>query len=211
MMFALVTAGAAAQPLDGFRDCVRADDGRPVCISVATGSYHFVTNEFFSRYQARASVLPSQSPQPAENSLHLSPGLAAGAPTSPHLNAEDLYAVASRSIVVIGVVGERDNKDSFVGQGSGVVVKPGRVVTNCHVLKGAQAAGVFYQGELYDGVTVIDVNLSRDLCLLNAVGLPAPPIRLGTVSTLRIGQPVFAIGAPQGLELGFDLSLSAGL
>lgn len=208
MMFVVVTAGAAAQPLDGSRDCMREDDGRPICISVASRSHHVVTENPFSR-NPRVTSVPS--PQLAENSLHLSADLEAGSPTSTNLNAEDLYAIASRSIVVIGVVGKRNDEDGFVGQGSGVVVKPGRVVTNCHVLKGAQAAGVFYQGELYDGVSVVDVNLSRDLCLLNAVGLPAPPIRLGTASTLRIGQPVFAIGAPQGLDLGFDLSLSAGL
>jgi S1-C subfamily serine protease len=144
--------------------------------------------------------VPAQNTAPAAASSH-----------STSLSAEDLYAAASRSIVVIGVVGTRDADEAFFGQGSGVVVKPGRVVTNCHVVESAQAAGVFYQGEYFGSVSIVDAHPARDLCLLDAGSLPAPPIRLGTVSSLRIGQQVFAIGAPQGLDIGLDLTLSEGL
>ena len=47
----------------------------------------------------------------------------------------------------------------------------------------------------------------KDLCLLTAPGLAAKPARLGKAARLKVGEPVYAVGAPQGLEL----SLSEGI
>ena len=47
----------------------------------------------------------------------------------------------------------------------------------------------------------------KDLCLLTAPGLTAKPARLGKAARLKVGEPVYAVGAPQGLEL----SLSEGI
>ena len=47
----------------------------------------------------------------------------------------------------------------------------------------------------------------KDLCLLTAPGLTAKPARLGRAARLKVGEPVYAVGAPQGLEL----SLSEGI
>jgi hypothetical protein len=47
----------------------------------------------------------------------------------------------------------------------------------------------------------------KDLCLLTAPGLTAKPARLGSAARLKVGEPVYAVGAPQGLEL----SLSEGI
>src|SRR5205823_6380469 len=47
----------------------------------------------------------------------------------------------------------------------------------------------------------------RDVCQLKAPNLGAPAVSLGDVSQLQVGQNVFAIGNPKGL----DLTMSAGL
>src|SRR5208283_1045453 len=47
----------------------------------------------------------------------------------------------------------------------------------------------------------------KDLRLLTASGLEAKPARLGKAGSLKAGDPVYAVGAPQGLEL----SLSEGI
>jgi tetratricopeptide (TPR) repeat protein len=48
---------------------------------------------------------------------------------------------------------------------------------------------------------------SRDLCQLSVPNLQAPPVVLGTAKKLKVGQRVYAIGAPEDLEL----TLSEGL
>ena len=50
-------------------------------------------------------------------------------------------------------------------------------------------------------------DVQRDLCQLEAVGLPTPFVALGSASTAAVGQPAYAIGHPKGL----DLTMSAGL
>jgi hypothetical protein len=71
-------------------------------------------------------------------------------------------------------------------------------------------AGVRYtvgQGKQATPATVKAGDPDKDLCLLTAPGLTAKPARLGSAARLKVGEPVYAVGAPQGLEL----SLSEGI
>ena len=166
---------------------MRADDGRPLCTSSATGNYHFVTEDFYHEYNRQ--------------SIHPAPTQFTPAAAAPSI--ADVYASASKSVVLIVTAANGD----ISGLGSGVVIAHETVVTNCHVLRGAQAAGVLYQEALYEQVKVTKSAIDRDLCLIGVIGLPAPSIRIGTTKGLRVGQRVLAIGNPQGL----DLTLSEGL
>ena len=104
------------------------------------------------------------------------------------------------------VVKAYDQKGKLVGLGSGVRLPSGDVITNYHVVK----AGVRYtvgQGKQGVPATVKAGDPDKDLCLLTAPGLTAKPARLGQAARLKVGEPVYAVGAPQGLEL----SLSEGI
>lgn len=104
------------------------------------------------------------------------------------------------------VVKAYDQKGKLAGMGSGVRLPSGDVVTNYHVVK----AGVRYtvgQGKQGVPATVKAGDPDKDLCLLTAPGLTAKPARLGKAARLKVGEPVYAVGAPQGLEL----SLSEGI
>ena len=46
-----------------------------------------------------------------------------------------------------------------------------------------------------------------DLCRLNVPNMTAPAVTIASIKSLRVGQKVFAIGAPQGL----DLTISDGI
>ena len=48
--------------------------------------------------------------------------------------------------------------------------------------------------------SVTVANEERDLCLLDWSGLSAPAVSLGSVDSVRVGQRVYAVGAPQGLD-----------
>jgi Tfp pilus assembly protein PilF len=119
------------------------------------------------------------------------------------LTASQVYEQVKDSVVVVKAY---DRQGKLVSMGSGVMLPSGEVITNYHVVK----AGVRYmvgQGKKGVPATVKAGDPDKDLCLLTAPGLTAKPARLGKAARLKVGEPVYAVGAPQGLEL----SLSEGI
>ncbi len=51
----------------------------------------------------------------------------------------------------------------------------------------------------------------HDLCELNSPGLSAPPVLVRASSSLAVGERVYAIGAPEGLELTLSEGVISGL
>lgn len=118
-------------------------------------------------------------------------------------SGEDLFADLSRSIARITVF---DVGGRAVGIGSGVVIGPSTLITNCHVATAGGTLAVRIGAEaLTANVEVADEEY--DLCRLSVTGLSAPAVKLGSVETLKTGQKVYAIGAPAGL----DLTISDGI
>jgi S1-C subfamily serine protease len=96
------------------------------------------------------------------------------------------------------------------GTGSGFVWdEQGHIVTNLHVIADAAEASV----KLADGrdypATLVGVSQTHDIAVLSirAAGKPLKPVAIGTSHDLRVGQQVFAIGNPFGL----DWSLTTGI
>jgi len=119
------------------------------------------------------------------------------------LTASQVYEQVKDSVVVVKAF---DQTGKPVGLGSGVRLPSGDVITNYHVVK----AGVRYtvgRGKQAAPATLKAGDPDKDLCLLTAPGLVAEPARLGKAARLKVGDPVYAVGAPQGLEL----SLSEGI
>lgn len=89
------------------------------------------------------------------------------------------------------------------GAGSGSVLdKAGHVLTNYHVVEGANEIRVTLQnGESYEG-SVIGFDPPNDMAIvkINAPAEELVPIELGDSSRLKVGQIVYAIGNPFGLE-----------
>jgi S1-C subfamily serine protease len=99
------------------------------------------------------------------------------------------------------------------GFGSGVVVDSnGVIITNLHVVQGATKASVrLAKGDVYDDVTVVDFDSRKDLVLLKVKGFNLPTAELGDSDNLSVGDTVFAIGAPQGLELTLSQGIVSAL
>ena len=117
--------------------------------------------------------------------------------------AEKVFENAWRSVVVVKSGGR---------QGSGVIVRPNAVATNCHVIDGGDIV-VHKTGDrraLTDSAFAASVrrrDTERDFCLLDVAGLWGIPAGIRAYGSLKVGEDVYALGAPQGL----DLSLSAGV
>lgn len=87
--------------------------------------------------------------------------------------------------------------------GSGFVVEGGLIVTNRHVIEGANTAEVTFKNGTSHNVTgVMFDGRDLDLCILKCDGLDASsskPLQLAE-SSLQQGAKVFTFGAPQGLS-----------
>ena len=98
------------------------------------------------------------------------------------------------------------------GLGSGFILdEDGHLITNFHVIEGETqiAVEVYHQkdGQLerrvYKQVRIVAMNKFRDLALLKIEDKDAPrfaPVLLGDSDALAVGERVFAIGSPLGLE-----------
>lgn len=89
------------------------------------------------------------------------------------------------------------------GAGSGIVLdREGHVLTNFHVVEGAREI----QAVLYDGsahaARVIGIDPATDVAVIKVEAPEAilHPVTFGMSNDLRVGQRVFAIGNPFGLE-----------
>ncbi len=89
------------------------------------------------------------------------------------------------------------------GTGSGFVWdKKGRIVTNFHVIRGADVAQVVLADHSMWKARLVGASPEGDLAVLS---IEAPedrllPIQIGTSHDLQVGQSVFAIGNPFGLD-----------
>ena len=129
-------------------------------------------------------------------------------------SVKEMFAEVSSSIVVVLTFNADGRK---TGQGSGVVVGKNEVVTNCHVVSNTRTIAVRQAADVRGRETyrmkaeLVARNEQRDLCLLSVKELStppaAPPVTFAAARSVSIGEEVYAIGAPQGL----DLSLSRGI
>lgn len=116
---------------------------------------------------------------------------------------EEVFERAAPSVVVVERLDAAGKRNGFA---SGVVVGPDRVVTSCHAVTGTAALQVRVRGtRLPTRLEYADVE--RDLCQLEVDDLNRKAVRIVAATQLKVGQRVYAIGTPKGLEL----TLSEGL
>lgn len=97
----------------------------------------------------------------------------------------------SHSIVMVTT----DLPDGSNGRGSGVVVSPEYVATNCHVIANSNGANI---AKFRDGYQPIGLkaNWRRDVCLLKFDRLPFKPIPMRDSKTLQYEEEVFSLSFP---------------
>lgn len=159
-----------------------------------------------NQLQQKVNTLQSQI-QSAGTSTSGTSSTSTSVVISGNVSVSDLYAAVKNSVVVItGMVSE----SSFFGttsseiQGSGFVYSVGSkdvIITNYHVVDGATGIAVtFSDGDAY-AATVIGTDPYSDLAVLT---IQAPssefiPLTMVFSTTLSVGDPVLAVGAPYGL------------
>jgi S1-C subfamily serine protease len=158
-------------------------------------------------------VLPSPHAVPGQDA---GPGFAAATPPPPEdmlkgLDADErhnvmVYAAVNKSVVNItteateaGFFGE----DTTSGSGSGFVIdKAGHILTNFHVVQGADTVKVtLFDGSQHDA-HVIGADAANDVAVLriSVSDEKLVPVTFGDSSRVLVGQKILALGNPFGLE-----------
>ena len=127
----------------------------------------------------------------------------------------ELFRRTSSSVVFITTLARQargffEIQEVPQGAGSGFIWdKEGHVVTNFHVIQGASAARVSLHDHTEWPATLVGVAPDQDLAVLK-IGAPGDklvPTLVGSSRELQVGQKVFAIGNPFGL----DFTLTTGI
>jgi len=119
-----------------------------------------------------------------------------------------VYEKANKSVVNIRTKSIQEGALFFMniiseGEGSGSVIdRQGHILTNYHVVEGARAISVtLYDGMAYDA-QLVGADPPSDVAVLR-IDAPSDklfPVTFGDSTDLKVGQRVFAIGNPFGLE-----------
>jgi hypothetical protein len=112
--------------------------------------------------------------------------------------AVDREAFINLSTKVLKIEVERQQGGFSLG--SGVLVAPRRLLTNCHVTRDAVAVYAYQYGIRLRAVAQVS-DARRDLCLLTVPGTDNAFVELGATTKLVEGQPVSAIGYTGGLGI----------
>jgi hypothetical protein len=97
--------------------------------------------------------------------------------------------------------------------GSGFFVRDGEIASNLHVIEGAARgyAKLVGQKTKHDiqGITAVDPE--RDLVVLKISAPGAPALSLGSSDAVQVGESVYAVGNPQGLEGTFSQGIVSSI
>jgi len=122
-------------------------------------------------------------------------------------NADEVFRQISDTVVVIHCY---DKKGELKSIGSGIVLDPGTVVTNYHIIEKGEILTVTWQGREYRAKPKY-TDRFRDVCSLEVPVLHATPVIPGNTSDLKIGDKVYAAGSPYGMGLTFSDGIISGL
>lgn len=138
------------------------------------------------------------------------------APDDPALGSTPIAAVAnalSDSVVTITGLGGSGGLDEVTGlsTGTGVVISPeGEILTNAHVIEGSSEVRVRFVGETEPRVArLVATDVGNDLALLRVSAGDLKPVRFAAPGSVRVGDPVVAIG--NALDLDGGLSVTSGI
>ena len=152
---------------------------------------------------AVSETLPLQT-QPVETNqdtlameLVPSPSSVDNIPAEGGLPLQEIYLQCIDSVVSISC-----QLSGGSSSGTGVVLtRDGYIVTNCHVVEGAQSVSVQLTDQRMLPARIVGMDEVSDLAVLQVDAQDLVPAQFGESENLRVGDTVVAIGDPLGVEL----------
>ena len=134
-------------------------------------------------------------------------------------NNIEIYRTLSPGVVNVHSTSYGRDYFGFVepqeGSGSGSVIdQQGNILTNYHVIEGAQKVAVSFGGQKNYAATVVGGDPDTDLAVIKLIERPKEPLTivpLGDSDKLAVGQKVLAIGNPFGMDRTLTTGVISGL
>ncbi len=128
--------------------------------------------------------------------------------------AAKAYDIIQQSVVRVRRVQQEKDGDTIRGVGTGVViVDKGVILTNLHVVDGAEHVQVVFADGTESDASVIGVQPENDLAVLQAKTIPDDlmPATLRSTQDLQVGDAVIAVGFPFGVGPSASAGIISGL
>jgi tetratricopeptide (TPR) repeat protein len=124
-------------------------------------------------------------------------------------NADRIFQENNDAVVVINTYGK---KNKPTGQGSGFIISTdGVIVTNYHVIDGAKKITIKMGKKIIKVEKVISKDKANDLAILKIKRGNYSLVTMGSMDDISIGENVYVIGSPQGLENTISDGILSGL
>lgn len=127
--------------------------------------------------------------------------------------AESPQQIASRAFKSTVLLVMEDQNGQPLSLGSGFFVRENILASNLHVVTGAHRgyAKVVNQATNFqiEGISAVDPK--RDLVLIRLSGPASLPLMLGDSDAVEVGDPVYAVGNPKGLEGTFSQGIVSSI
>src|SRR5918993_297755 len=143
-----------------------------------------------------------------------SSGATAGTPAvadEPSSAVREVYTRDGRGVVSVDVAA---TSDAGPAGGSGFVVdEAGHIVTNQHVVEGAEEISVSFADGVRREAEVVGQDPSTDVALIqvDAPRKALKPLTLGDSNSVGVGEPVIAIGNPLNVGISVTTGIVSGL
>lgn len=146
-------------------------------------------------------------------------GISDPASASDEQNNIEIYRTLSPGVVNVHSTSYARDFFGFVepqeGSGSGSVIdQSGNILTNYHVIEGAQKLAVSFGGQKNYAAKVVGGDPDTDLAVIKLIEMPKEAltiIPLGDSDKLEVGQKVLAIGNPFGMDRTLTTGVISGL
>jgi len=178
-------------------------------IAVGATALLFSLTNFLRDKDQSMLTFAEQSPVPA--------GITDPNTVSDEQNSIEVYKTISPGVAFINTTSYRQDMwgDTQEGKGTGsgsVIDSSGHILTNYHVIEGAQKLSVSFGGDKVYPATLVGGDPDTDLAVIK-IDPPAglPVISLGNSDNLMVGQKVLAIGNPFGLDRTLTTGVISGL
>jgi S1-C subfamily serine protease len=114
-------------------------------------------------------------------------------------------------VVIAGESALQFKKAEGLSQGSAIAISKNHLLTNCHVLERKPLVAILQEKTVHKA-RLISSDSKSDKCILQSEynGL-SPVLGVKSYASVKVGERVYTIGAPQGLELTLGEGIVSGL